>query len=110
MRQRPEKMIKPITPEEIVEVKMTTIPDAIIEAANQLIVKYWNGYSSTFKLKELILEYKRIAGGDAATERTLIDNNWLDIEPTFRKVGWKVKYKSPDRDESFEPYFELKKK
>jgi len=101
---------KPITPEEIVEVKKTTIPDSIIEAANQLIIDHWDGSSSTFKLKELIIKYRKIAGSGAVSERKLIDYNWLNIEPTFEDVGWKVKYDSPSRDEDFDAYFDFRKK
>ena len=101
--------IKPITPQEIVEAKKLTIPDAMIEAANQLIIKYWNGHSSTLKLKELVSAYRKIAGSDAVSDKKLSDYHWLDIEPTFREVGWKVKYASSGMDEYFDDYFEFTK-
>jgi hypothetical protein len=102
---------KPITPEEVVEVKKTTIPDMVIKAANELIVKYWNGRSSVFELKELIRTYRKMAGSDAVSEKKLTEYRWLDIEPTFMEVGWKVKYESPDRgSDDFEDYFEFTKK
>lgn len=31
----------------------------------------------------------------AATRQQVYDNKWLDFEPLYRKVGWKVEYYKP---------------
>ena len=39
----------------------------------------------------------------------VFERNWLEVEGTYRKLGWKVVYKCPDYTESFPAYFKFKK-
>lgn len=109
----PAKEIRPILPKEIDDAKSATVHPKLIEAANNLIVKEWNGYSANFKLKELVAEFVRITEGDehneSAKSKVYKDQN-LNIEDIFRKAGWKVNYDSPGYNESYDAYFEFTKK
>lgn len=105
----PAKEIKPISPKDIDDAKSSTVHPKMIEAANNLIVKNWHGYSASFKLKELVAEFARIYEGETTESRVYKEQN-LDIEDVFRKAGWKVHYDSPGYCEDYDAYFEFTKK
>ena len=52
---------------------------------------------------ELIVA-KGIKKGDIFT------NNWLDIEPLYEDIGWKVTYDKPGFNETYEATFTFDKK
>jgi hypothetical protein len=97
-------MIRPITPNEV----ETKIPDAIMEAFNELIAKRWNGHQATVNLNELVA---LICDKMSLTNKQIIfDNHWLNVEDIYRKAGWIVKYDQPSYgDNVFEPYFIFRK-
>jgi hypothetical protein len=105
----PAKEIKPILPKEIDDAKSATVHPKMIEAANNLIIKEWNGYSAHFKLKELVAEFVKICGEETTETRVYKEQN-LNIEDIFRKAGWKVNYDSPGYNENYDAYFEFSKK
>lgn len=99
--------MKPITPDEVVAKKELDMPEQVIEAANELIAKNWNGTSSTFKQDSLI---ERIIQKMPGTERrTIFENHWIDIEDMYRAEGWSVVYDKPGYNESYAATFEFKK-
>jgi len=112
MNDRPEKEIKPIKPGEVSDKKSETVDERLIQAANNLIVKNWNGYSATFRLKELVEEFLRICHKKStdANRAKVYKEHCLDIENTFRKAGWKVDYDQPGYNESYDAFFEFTKK
>ena len=99
--------IKPITPDEVLDRKINAMPEAILQAVNDLIAKKWNGHDATFKVEEIVDQYFRVTNEDKspAARAILFDNHWLDIEPAYREAGWKVKFERPDYTENFESYF-----
>jgi len=88
------------------------MPEAIIQATNELIVRKWNGHSATVEVEEIINHYFNVSGESrtAAKRKALFDKHYLDIEPAYREAGWKVKFESPDYTESFPSYFTFSKK
>lgn len=90
-------MAKPITPSEAVAKKATVIPDGVIEAFNLLIAKHFDGRESVVTLKEAAAEIRRQMGYD---RNKTVPQAYLDVEPLFRKAGWKVKYEQPGYCES----------
>jgi hypothetical protein len=96
-------MVTPIKPSDVVSRPM---PDVVLTACNELILKnFKRDYSVVFQseLIERILELDK-----TITKKDLFDCGWLDIEPLYRKVGWKVKFKNPKLDGgSYPPYFEF---
>ena len=99
--------MKPITPQKVEQIRIHEMPEAIIQAVNELIVRSWNGSSATVKVEEIVDQYYRVSGEErnAATRKQLFDKHYLDIEPAYREAGWKVKFESPDYTESFPSYF-----
>jgi hypothetical protein len=103
-------MIKPISPKDVVTAKQESMPDNVIEAFNELIAEKWNGSSSTVKQADAVERIIKKFGWDKEQEDELWDDNWLDVEPIFRKAGWKVEYDKPGFNESYPATYTFKKK
>ena len=104
--------MKPITPKKVEQIRIHEMPEAIIQATNELIVRKWNGSSATIKIKEIVDQYFRVSGEEktAKARQELFDNHYLDIEPAYIEAGWKVKYDGPGYNESYDAYFVFSKK
>lgn len=100
--------IKPITPAEVYN---KPIPDEIIAAFNALIIKNCSLRSATvYQNEALKLALKNFKdAGKKVTSQQIFDNNWLDVESTFKKAGWKVTYDKPAYNEEYEAFFVFKK-
>ncbi len=98
--------VKPITPSQAEKLKSSSIPDAVIEAFNELIAEKLNGRHATVMQKEAV---RRIKTKMKVTNDELFYNGWMDVEPIFRKAGWKVTYDKPAYNESYEPSFQFSK-
>lgn len=98
---------QPITPREA-KAQMSPVPDAVIEAFNELIAENFDGRKAVVKQKEVVevIEKKGI------DQKTLFEKSWMtDIEKIFRAAGWKVQYESPARDQdSFDAFYSFSKK
>ena len=97
-------MTEPITPKQALAQVDTTIPDGVFEAFNELIVKHLRNGVATFKQKDVA---KLIAKKTGESQRDIFDNGWLDVEESYRKMGWKVSYDKPGLHETYEPTFEF---
>lgn len=97
---------KPITPKEVVSLKKTLIPDAVIESFNELIAENFLGDYSSFKQKDVVA--RMVAKGLKTAD--IYKNGWLDIEDIFEKAGWKVDYDKPGYNESYDASFSFSKK
>lgn len=95
-------MIKPIKPSEIVQI----IPEWVIAGANECIKEHYRELTkeSHFTQDELVDFILKNAPEDV-TSQTLFDNHWLDIEPIYRKAGWKVEYDKPGYCETYDANF-----
>ena len=102
--------ILPIKPSEVVERKLAAIPNEMIQAVNDCIVKHWHGHEATFKQDELIERYFEIIGEPnvESNREKLFDNRHLDFEPIFEKEGWDVKYDKSAFNESYLSTFRFK--
>ena len=116
--------VKPIRPEEVTDLKETQIPDEVMEAFNAIIArKYSRGYAC-FRLDEIedeiidrMCRIKRLPGKDVATQCSpndvrsrIYENNWMDVEDIYRKVGWDVTYEAPGYCETGPCTFTFRKK
>ena len=91
--------VQPLKPSQVEKKKHETLPDAVIEAFNEMIASQWDGRRSSFKLKQVraLIQSKL---GDKKLE-----DSWLDVEPIYEKAGWKVKFDSPGWDESYDSFY-----
>lgn len=90
-------MTEPILPEEVT----LEIPDEIFEEFNRLIKNRWDGKESVVYQDEIIAIVEDKLEG--------FKMEWLDIEPYYKRVGWRVVYDTPDVDENFRSYFSFRK-
>jgi hypothetical protein len=81
--------VKPTNAVEIDEEKAKSFPPFVIEAFNNLILKNWNGLVSYVHQEDVIEEIIKLGGIE---RRVIFDNNWLNIQSTYRREGWFVKY------------------
>ena len=104
--------MKPITPEKVLEIRIHEMPEAIIQATNELIVRKWNGHDATIKINEIVEQYFRVIGEKetAVKRKELFENHYLDIEPAYRNAGWKVEFDKPGYNESYDAFFVFSKK
>ena len=100
-------MSKPISPDQIVEAKRKTIPDAVIDSFNELIAEKWDGRAARVMQPDVVTLIKNKL--DCDSDR-VFDSHWLDVEDIYREIGWNVAYDKPGYDESFEAYFTFTKK
>lgn len=106
MRKPMNRIIKPITPAQVIKNRISVIPEIVIESFNELLLEKWDGKCAIILQSDII---ERIISKDASITRQLIyDKKWLDIEPIFMKVGWLVSYDSSAWDESCEARFRFK--
>jgi len=105
-------IIKPIKPDEVLDRKIESIPDAMFEAVNKLIAMKWNGSEAIFRKDELLEEYFRISKetDDREARDNIYNNHHMDFEEIYRMEGWDVYYDRPGYDESYEPTFTFKVK
>jgi len=98
--------VKPLSPKEIESAKKVVIPDAVMEAANELLAKKWNGSSATFTI-DALCGLAREKMGDPKHQFASED---LDIEIVFRKEGWIVDFDRPGYNETYAANWTFKKR
>lgn len=103
--------MKPITPDEAC---VTSLPDGVIEAVNELLKLegHNSGQKNRFcRLNQSVIEAKimQCMKLEPHEKHLIYNNHWLDFEEIYREAGWKVTYyKSPYY--STEPsYFEFER-
>lgn len=94
-----QQMTKPFSPKEAQAAAGASIPDFVIEAFNELLAE-GGGVNVRINVDDAI---ERIKIKSTAT----FDNKWLNVEPIYRRSGWKVRYDKPGYNESYMPFFEF---
>ncbi len=96
-----KRKIAPINAKDARGMQGNNIPDAVIEAFNELILKNLHNHTAIVKQKDVValIVKKGIRRED------IFENHWLDVEGLFAEYGWKVKYDKPGWDESYDPFF-----
>jgi len=100
----PIMKVKPITPAEVTDKKLKVIPDGVIEAFNELIAENWDGHFSAFTQKAVTQRIKE------KMKHQSFDIKWLDVEPIFEEIGWRVEYDKPGYNESYPAAFTFEKR
>ena len=99
---------KPLSPKEVNNRAGEDIPDAVIDAVNELLKERYRGGTLTLLQKDVV---ERVLLKDKSiTSHELFENHWMDFEPLFRRAGWIVNYDKPGYCETYEPSFEFSKK
>lgn len=96
--------VKPLSPSEVAKAKIDAIPDGVIEAFNELIAKGFDGKTATVRQDAAV---KLICKKMKVRSDKVFENDWLDVEPYFRRVGWTVNYDKPGYNENYEATYEF---
>jgi hypothetical protein len=100
--------LKPITPEEANALKRKhELPDFVMEAWNEMITDNLQGAKSVFSQRALVHRIVAKAEASGVTVPTVVvyESGWLDLEETFRRAGWTVRFDKPGHNESYEPTY-----
>lgn len=97
-------MIKPISPVEASAIKAQIFPEGVIQCWNDVISLHFVNGRSKFTQYEI---QSLIASRMNVNVSTVFLNRWLDVEPLYESVGWKIIYDKPDRGELCGATFEF---
>jgi len=104
--------MKPITPREILTEKAKlelqrakNIPDFVISAFNELIVMNYSEHNQLAEIKQEAVVNLIEKRNPEIDRQSLYENHWLDVEPLFEEVGWKVSYNKAPYYETASSYF-----
>jgi phosphoenolpyruvate synthase/pyruvate phosphate dikinase len=100
-------MNKPITPNEVIELKQTILPKEVFEAFNQMIAAEWDGNMAVVKqnaVSEIIAEKMNISTSE------VYSLGYLEIETIYQKYGWNVEYDKPAYYETYGATFTFSKR
>jgi hypothetical protein len=101
----PEQRSGPIAPQEIQALKTEQIPDEVFAVFNELIAENLHNRRATVLQKDVVAKLE----ARGLTRDEIYKRRWLDVEESYREVGWKVTYDKPVYwgGENFEPYFKF---
>lgn len=97
--------IKPIKPEDVLELKKVIIPEQVIGAFNHLIAKNFSDGVAVVKQKDIVNEI--IMRMQLENSDEVFKNRWLDVEEIYRDSGWCVKYDKPGYNETYDAFYEF---
>lgn len=98
--------VGPIHANEINQIREALIPAAVFQTFNKLIADGFSGTQAIVHQDAVI----KLLVEQGFSSQEIYDNHWLDIEDSYRKVGWKVKYDKPDYTENYASFFVFEKK
>lgn len=89
-------MAKPLSPKEVKVNLLDSFPDGVVEAFNELIqknVRQRKGYLTAEVAQDDVVTL--ITTKMQCSRDLVFEAGWLDIEPLFRRHGWRVEYDKP---------------
>lgn len=96
--------VRPITPEEALEVKKINFPPEVLTVVNRLIGENFREGYATILQKDIVKEL----AATGLQRKEIFDNHWLDFEDLYREAGWGVTYDKPGYNEDwYEPRFKF---
>jgi hypothetical protein len=105
--------VQPISPSEALELKITTIPDEIIETVNAMLTERMTRNAYITITQDAIID-RALAlfeqRGKTMTRQEIFGHHWMDFEPFYEKAGWKVVYDKPGYCESYAANFTFTRK
>lgn len=99
----PEIKRGPMSPAEAMELQVQQIPDEVFIAFNALIAQDLSNGRATVKQNDVVARLE----GQGMNRREIYDRHWLDVEDSYRALGWKVLYDKPGYNETYDAFFEF---
>ena len=97
-----DKLVAPITPQEILDDLPNIIPSFVFEAVNKLLKQKFRGSSVTIKQDEILQEIEKLQ--KTYTRQEIYGNKWMDFEKVYRDNGWSVEYDKPGYNENYDAF------
>lgn len=101
----PERMCGPVAPQEVEALKTEQIPDEVFAVFNALIAENLHSGCAKVLQKDVVARLEEMG----MNRGELYKRRWLDVEDSYRAVGWRVEYDKPVYwgGENFEPFFKF---
>ncbi len=80
------------------------MPEAVIDAWNELVSAKFDGRSATVEQDAAVRLLVERMGCDRSK---VFDSGWLEVEPLFRLSGWDVAYDKPGYNETYPATFKF---
>lgn len=90
-------MAGPIRPDEVADAKTAAIPDAVFQVFNELIVLDWSGRSAVVKQEDVV---QLLIERHGMNRNEIFSQHLLNVEDSYRRLGWTVVYDKPAYNES----------
>lgn len=91
-----------LSPNEMIEQWQLALPDEVIEAFNEMLIKHFNGADAKILEKDLLAAVKK----KGVSQQQVEDQRWLQqTRQLYEEQGWKVDHKTPGWDDDFDSYF-----
>jgi hypothetical protein len=98
----------PITPDEVLALKTSTLPPEVFEVFNQLIAANWNGAAAIVAQKDVVAAIRKKL---RISREQVYERNLLEVEECYWAAGWHVEYDKPAFNEPYyEPTFTFRKR
>lgn len=97
----PEIKRGPMSPAEAMEAQTQQIPEEVYVAFNSLISRRIMNGRATVHQNEVLAQLE----SQGMNRREIFNNHWLDVENSYRDLGWKVEYDKPGYNETYEAFF-----
>lgn len=81
------------------------IPAYVLMSVNRLLAAKYVSRSAPIRVDVEEIIDAILENSPGTTRHDIFDNRWLDFEPVFRAVGWKVAYDRPAYNESGVAHF-----
>jgi hypothetical protein len=101
--------VQPISPQEALDLKITNIPDVVIETVNNMLAEKMTRSGYITLLQKNIVE-RICAASPGLHSSQIYESGWLDFEPFYEKAGWKVEYDKPAYCETYDANFKFSRK
>jgi hypothetical protein len=83
--------MKALSPKEVKEGAMQSIPTEVVSVVNSLLKKHWQD-GEPIRLKQSLITTGILELKPEATRNDVYDKGWLNFEPLFEASGWSVFY------------------
>ncbi len=97
--------IKPITPDEALQLKRELLPPKVLETFNRFIGENILSNGTAIVYQDDIVKDLANQGLD---RELVFKKGWLDVEDVYREAGWKVEYDKPGYNETYRSSFTFK--
>jgi len=103
-----ENLIKPISPDDIMDNLEKIIPPVVIKVINELLKNSYRGGEVSIKQDDIV---NAILKSDPNLTRDVIfDKKYLDFEKIYRDNGWVVVYDKPSYRDDYPATFKFTKR